>query len=66
MEEKTKPTVKLIGEDGNIFNLLGIVNRELRKQGLAEKGKELTEKVMKEAKSYGEALNLISEYVEIE
>jgi hypothetical protein len=29
-------TVKLIGQDGNAFNLLGIMQRELRRNGVAK------------------------------
>lgn len=61
----TKPRCKLIGEDGNIFNLIGIAARALRKAGLADKATEMSEKVM-QSKSYEEALSVIMEYVEVE
>lgn len=61
----TKPRCKLIGEDGNIFNLIGIAARALRKAGLADKATEMSEKVM-QSKSYTEALSVIMEYVEVE
>ncbi len=61
----TKPRCKLIGEDGNIFNLIGIAARTLRKAGLADKATEMSEKVM-QSKSYEEALSVIMEYVEVE
>ncbi len=60
-----KPKCKLIGEDGNIFNLIGIAARSLRKAGLADKATEMSEKVM-QSKSYTEALSVIMEYVEVE
>ena len=31
-----KPTVKLVGENGNVFNLLGICHRAARKAGWDE------------------------------
>jgi hypothetical protein len=34
---KYETTVKLIGEDGNAFAILGKVQRELRKAGASEK-----------------------------
>lgn len=34
---KTKPTVKLIGEDGNAFAIMGRVRSALRKAGYSEK-----------------------------
>ena len=61
----TKPRCKLIGEDGNIFNLIGIAARALRKAGLADKTIEMSTRVM-QSKSYEEALSVIMEYVEVE
>ena len=34
--DKIKPDCRLIGEDGNIFNLMGLATRTLRHNGLAE------------------------------
>lgn len=59
-----KPKVKLVGEDGNIFVLLGITAKALRKAGQEKNAKELMEKV-KGCKSYDEALQLIMKYVEV-
>lgn len=61
----TKPKCKLIGEDGNIFNLMGIAARTLKTEGLEDKAKEMIGKVT-ESKSYDEALRIIMEYVEVE
>ena len=60
-----KPPCKLIGQDGNVFNLIGIASRTLRKAGYPDKAKELVAKEMS-CGSYNEALNLLGEYVEIE
>jgi hypothetical protein len=60
-----KPKCKLIGEDGNIFNLMGIAGRTLKEAGMRKEADELVEKITKTAKSYSEALSIISEYVEI-
>jgi hypothetical protein len=30
---ETKPTVKLVGEDGNVFSILGRVKQALRRAG---------------------------------
>lgn len=65
MEEKQKPSVKLIGEDGNIFSILGRVSRTLKEAGKEEQVKEVSERVMASS-SYGEALQIIMEYVEVE
>ena len=63
--EVTKPRCKLIGEDGNIFNLVGVAARSLRRAGLADKATEMSQKVM-QSQSYTEALSIIMEYVEAE
>lgn len=55
-----KPKAKLIGANGNIFNLMAIAGREI---GQIKK-EEMIERVFK-AKSYDEALAIIGEYVEI-
>ena len=60
-----KPRCRLIGEDGNIFNLLGIASLTLRKAGLIDKSKEMSGRVMVSG-SYDEALAIIGEYVEVE
>lgn len=65
-EEPThkKPDCPLIGQDGNIFNLMGIASRTLRENGLAQEAKEMCQRITK-ADSYGAALNIIGEYVNI-
>ena len=62
-EPRLKPTAKLIGENGNIFNLLGIARKSLRHMHAAHN--EMTERVFKAA-SYDEALQIIMEYVAVE
>jgi hypothetical protein len=60
-----KPKCKLIGEDGNIFNLMGIASRTLRRAGLKKQAEEMVDRITK-SKSYDEALVIIMEYVEVE
>ncbi len=60
-----KPVAKLIGADGNVFNLIGIAARELKEEGQLEKAKEMTARCFA-AQSYDEALVIIAEYVEIQ
>lgn len=59
-----KPKCALIGEDGNIFNLMGIASRTLKKNGMAEEAKEMCSRITS-SESYAEALSIIDEYVEI-
>ena len=57
---------RLIGEDGNIFNLMGIVSRTLKEAGEPEKAEEMIRRITSDAKSYDEALAMLMEYVDIE
>ncbi len=58
-----KPEVNLVGENGNIFNTLSICSRAL-KTAKQPGAAEMRARVFK-ASSYEEALNIISEYVDI-
>lgn len=62
---KQKPKCALIGEDGNIFNLMGIASKTLKRNGMQEEAKEMCNKITSGAKSYDEALCIIGEYVDI-
>lgn len=63
-EEKIKPDCALIGQDGNIFNLMGIASHTLKQNGMADEAKEMCSRIT-DAKSYHEALGIIGEYVNI-
>lgn len=64
-QEAQKPDCPLIGQDGNIFNLMGIASRTLRKNGMSEQASEMCSRITETAGSYYEALGIISEYVNI-
>jgi len=59
---KTDIRVRLVGEDGNIFAILGRVRQALRRGGHPELVPEVTAAVMS-SRSYAEALARIMEYV---
>lgn len=59
-----KPDCPLIGQDGNIFNLMGIASRTLKRNGMAEQATEMCGRIQASG-SYGEALNILGEYVNI-
>lgn len=63
--EKQKPKCALIGEDGNIFHLMGVASRTLKRNGMQEDATEMCNRITSEAKSYDEALMILDEYVEI-
>lgn len=59
-----KPECKLIGEDGNIFNLLAITRKTLLRNNMYSESIEVVCRVTS-SESYDEALRIIGEYVEI-
>ncbi len=61
-----KPKCRLIGEDGNIFNLMGIVSRTLKEAWEPENADEMIKRITSDAKSYDEALAMLMEYVDVE
>ena len=62
---QTKPTVKLIGEDGNAFSIMGLVKKTLKHAGA---DKEYVDKYLNEATSgdYDHLLVVSIEYVNVE
>ena len=60
-----RPTVKLLGEDGNSFFIVGRVRRALRDAGASE---DYLKKFMADANSgdYNHMLQTVMEYVEVE
>ena len=64
-EPLTKPTVKLIGQDGNAFAIMGRVKKALRRAGA---DKEYIDKYLSEATSgdYDHLLVVSMEYVDVE
>lgn len=64
MNNMKKPKCALIGEDGNIFNLMDIASRTLKRNGMQEEAKEMCEKITSSG-SYDQALAIISDYVEV-
>ena len=62
-QEFVKPKCKLVGENGNVFNLASLVGLALKRAGYREKRKEFYDRLPK-CKSYDDALVLMQEYVE--
>lgn len=60
-----RPKMQLIGQDGNIFAIMGRASRLLKNAGQSDKAKEMCDRVTA-SQSYSEALNIVSEYVETE
>ena len=60
-----KPQMQLLGEDSNIFAILGRASRLLNRAGMKTQGEEMFRRVTA-CEDYNEALNIISEYVDTE
>ena len=63
-KEKKKPKCALIGQDGNIFNLMGIASRTLKHNGMREESEEMVNRITN-SHSYYDAIAIIGEYVDI-
>ena len=60
-----KPDCPLIGQDGNVFSLIGIASQTLRRAGMPEQAKEMSSRIHSDAHSYEVALGIIMEYVNV-
>ena len=60
-----RPKMQLIGQDGNIFAIMGRASRLPKNAGQSDKAKEMCDRVTT-SQSYSEALSIVSEYVETE
>lgn len=60
---ENKPQAKVIGADGNVYNIMGICRRALTRAGKADKASEMLDRVSS-SNSYSEALAIMQEYVE--
>ena len=65
-ESKEKPVMELVGHDGNIFSILGLASSLLKQAGMGDEAKEMIDRVTNGARSYDEALRIVSEYVQTE
>lgn len=63
-QQVRKPDCPLIGQDGNIFNLMAIASRTLDENGMEAEAEEMRERIHS-ADSYYKALDIIGEYVNI-
>lgn len=59
-----KPKCKLIGKNGNAWNLMALAGKALKKAGQGDKVDEMVNKVTSGG-SYAETLRTIAEYVDI-
>ena len=62
--ERIKPDCPLLGEDGNIFRIMGIASETLRENGMQEQAEEMRSRIF-QCQSYDSALSIIGDYVNI-
>lgn len=63
MTEVRKPRVKLVGEDGNAFAIIGAVSKALKRDDQSERAEEWRKAAMA-CKSYDAVLQLVFSYAE--
>lgn len=63
-QEPQKPDCPLVGEDGNIFNLMGKASQTLKQYGMEEQAREMRQRIF-QCHSYDSALSIIGDYVNI-
>ena len=64
-QKQSRPKLKLLGHDGNIFSILGDAAKLLRRAGMSQQANEMADRVYKSG-NYYKALGIVSEYVETE
>lgn len=64
-ETKEKPTISS-NIDGNIFAIVGIASRALKKAGQRENAELMQGRIMAGPGSYDEALQIVMDYVDFE
>lgn len=60
-----KPSMQLLGHDGNIFAIMGTASGLLKRAGMRDEAAEMIDRVTS-CGDYNKALNIISEYVDTE
>ena len=59
-----KPALKLSGQNGNVFNLIGLARTALRNVGMIKEAEEMTEKITS-LKNYDAAIQTIMQYCDV-
>ncbi|OUO30748.1 hypothetical protein [Flavonifractor sp. An306] len=64
-QKPVKPKMELLGQDGNIFSIMGTASQLLQMAGMHDQNREMIDRVTS-CGDYDQALHIISEYVETE
>ena len=62
---KKKPICKLSGEDGNVYNIIGLVQKSLKSAGMPDESTEFSHKALNDCHSYDEVIQLAMEYCKV-
>lgn len=62
LSEEQKPDAPIIGGSGNIFTIMGVAGKALRKAGFKDEATEMQNKIMR-CGSYDEALQIVMCYI---
>jgi hypothetical protein len=60
-----RPVCQLVGEDGNVFNIIALVRRALREAGQMDAAEEFVRRAYA-CQSYEDVLALVVAYVDVE
>ncbi len=71
LKKNEKPKVRFSGQDGNVFNLLGICRNALRKAGMTDAAEEMTRRIESieddgQISGYDRAIQIMMEYCDVE
>lgn len=64
VENDEKPTVDLVGKDGNVFSVIGEIYNVLRQEGMKDKAEEFSRESL-QSDDYNSVLKLALKYVKI-
>jgi hypothetical protein len=64
MKSNKLPTVKLVGTDGNVFNIMSKTRKALKDAGLKDEAEAFVKRAMA-CQSYDEVLRLVMTYCDI-
>lgn len=61
---ESKPELDMTRVDGNIFNIVSVAGRTMRKAGISQDTVNLMKDRVMKSSTYDKALNIVQEYVE--
>ena len=59
--EEDRPDAQIVGDSGNIFRVMGIASKALKRAGFRDEAEDMQGRILK-AESYDQALQIIMHY----